>query len=400
MIQLILRSLQYRKGRVLALALSVMLSTGLLFSVFLLREGLLGGLGKDEDRLGADLLVVPAKSEVAPGEILYGGAPQNIYMPAELVPEIQQMAGVSRAAGQFFTQTLTEDCCDVGESLRLVGIDSTSDWVSNAWRKGNSTAQPLKPDEILVGSKVASANLKHLFILGKLFRVAGVLEVSGTGLDSSILMDIKIARQLAKTTPQLQESFAGQENPDTLVSAVLVKLEPAASQAVVQQRIRSLGDVQVFSAAETRKHIQREFTVLLGLLFGISGFAAAVCIFQLFVGFYEQVHKRQGEWGLYLAMGLEPSRLALLVWGEAVSICSVGSLGGLAAGVFFYRYGLAFMENYEAFPFLPPSVSFSLFTGFALFLGFILLGTLAALLPAYKSSRLSPGIVMTRSDFS
>jgi len=135
MVILILKALRYRCWQTSGIISLVTLAVAAIFAVTLLNQGIKNGSEQAKDRLGADLLVIPAGPQVAPGEIFYGGAPQNIYMPQSVAESIGQVPGVKRSTAQFFTQTLTEDCCDVGEALRLVGIDADSDWITASWRQ-------------------------------------------------------------------------------------------------------------------------------------------------------------------------------------------------------------------------------------------------------------------------
>ena len=90
----------------LATVFVIFVSVSLLFATWLLQQGMRNGLEREQERLGADLLVVPDGVTVEPGEILYGGAPQNIYMPKEAAAEIQSVPGVEGVSVQFFGYSL------------------------------------------------------------------------------------------------------------------------------------------------------------------------------------------------------------------------------------------------------------------------------------------------------
>ena len=233
MIRLLWRSVRHHWGMQLATVFVIFVSVSLLFATWLLQQGMRNGLEREQERLGADLLVVPDGVTVEPGEILYGGAPQNIYMPKEAAAEIQSVPGVEGVSVQFFSQTLQADCCDFGDPLRLVGIDPQTDGLAAAWSHDGTTSQ-LQADEIFTGSQVAAKPGQHFFILGRMFRVAGVLEPSGSGLDKSILMDLSVARELASQAPQLRGALQEQGGADQLISAVLVIL-------ILQRMLRLCG---------------------------------------------------------------------------------------------------------------------------------------------------------------
>ena len=54
----------------LATVFVIFVSVSLLFATWLLQQGMRNGLEREQERLGADLLVVPDGVTVEPGEIL------------------------------------------------------------------------------------------------------------------------------------------------------------------------------------------------------------------------------------------------------------------------------------------------------------------------------------------
>lgn len=398
MIQLIIKSLWHRRVQNIALLLSIAVGVSLVFSVLLVEWGVSEGLTKAKQRLGADILAVPGKVAVEPGEILYGGSPQNIYMDKSMEGKIAGIHGVKSVTAQFFTQTLTEECCDIGESIRLVGYDPKTDWLVQPWLK-NINRLNLAEDEIVVGAKVPVFSAQKVFILGKIFRVAAVMEPSGTGLDKSILLDINTARSLAASSENLQEAFFSQGKPQNLVSAVLVEIESDADIPSVRSQIEALGSVHAFSAAETKRHIYGQLKVITGLLLaaGILAVIASVC--QLFSRLYSLTLERQGEWGLYLAIGAAPGKVAAMIMAEAVFISTLGSLIGLVFGYPLYLWAVEFVATKQAFPFIYPGIAV-LFWLSAAILGFwVVISALAAIIPAYRSSHIEPNLVMNRGEF-
>ena len=398
MVILILKALRYRSWQTSGIIFLVSLAVAAIFAVTLLNQGMKNGSEQAKDRLGADLLVIPAGAQVAPGEIFYGGAPQNIYMPQSVAESIGQVPGIKRSTAQFFTQTLAEDCCDVGEVLRLVGIEGDSDWITASWRqeKGGRT---LAADEVLLGSQVAAGQSKQFFLLGKMFRVAGVLAPSGTGIDRSIFLDMDTARKLASETPSLKPLFSGLAAKEDLVSAVLVELKPEASAKEVQAQLQAIPGVQVFSAVEGKKQMEQELTMLMRLFFFMSAMVIFAALSQLLTRAYEQVQSRRGEWGLYIALGLTPLRLAGLIVGESLLVCALGGAMGLILGFAGYQGIWAFIGNYQSFPFLPLAAENEVLWAFVIWGAMLVLGGLSALYPALRCSYLSAVDTFCQSDF-
>ena len=106
MLRLIFHSLGRRRWQSLAALAGVALGVGLLLAVWLLYRGLSGGLERGRQRLGADLLIVPAGTTVDPDQALFAGSPLNVYMDKKYADMARKVPGVRRVEAQFFTQSL------------------------------------------------------------------------------------------------------------------------------------------------------------------------------------------------------------------------------------------------------------------------------------------------------
>jgi putative ABC transport system permease protein len=100
------------------------------------------------------------------------------------------------------------------------------------------------------------------------------------------------------------------------------------------------------------------------------------------------VRERTQEYGVLRAIGFTPKHLAFFVIGEAVATGALGGIVGLALAIPFVNLGIGrfLEENMGAwFPFfrVPPT------TAVAALLLAALLGVAAAVVPAYRASRLN-----------
>jgi putative ABC transport system permease protein len=398
MLQIIMKALRHRLVSNLALLVSIAAGVCLIFSVTLIHFGVSNGLEKARQRLGADILVVPVGVSVDPGEILYGGAPSNIYMPQELEQKVANMKGVQRATAQFFTQSLTEDCCDVGSAIRMIGYDSKTDWLVQPWLKDIAKTE-LADDEVIIGSGVTAGEGNKIMILGKSFHVVATMEPSGTGLDRSILTSIDTARRTAANSPLLKKIWQQNGDATNLISAILVEVAPGADVKEIIARLENFNEVQAFSAAETKRRTYEQFLVITGLL-AVSGIVALVAsIIQLFARLYTLTVERQGEWGLYLALGATPRKIALLIISETAILCTIGVAGGLVLGYLLYLWSVNFISVHQSFPFLYPGWGLTILSAAVILFFWLLVGIIAAWIPAYRGSHIEPTLVMTRGEF-
>ncbi|CUH97077.1 hypothetical protein P22_3203 [Propionispora sp. 2/2-37] len=396
--QILFKSLWFRRVQNSALLLAIAVGVSLIFAVTLIQYGVTEGLEQARARLGADILVVPSGVAVDPGEILYGGAPANTYMSREIEAKIASIPGIRRTTAQFFSQSLTDECCDTGGPFRLTGFDPETDWLIQPWLKNIGKMQ-LADNEIIIGTGVNSFPGGVVNILGRPFQVAATLEASGTALDKSILLNMKTAREIAGESPSLAGLWQANGVPEGLVSAVLVETEPDADIAGITAKIEGLDKVDAFSATETKRRIYEQFQVITGLLLAAGIMAVITSAVQLVSRLYALTLERRNEWGLYLALGAAPGRIAGWVMAEAALLCTLGTVAGLAGGYVLYRWSVNFMAAHQAFPFIYPEPAVTLTIAFILLACWLLLSALAAWFPAYRSGRIEPGLIMTRGEF-
>ena len=110
-----LRNLLRHPGRTAALTVLVAFLALSLFAGSAIVMSLNNGLHSLENRLGADLIVVPAtaRGKIDPEKIYLQGTTGYYYMRAAKLAEIRAMDGVAQASGQVYLASLRADCCSV-----------------------------------------------------------------------------------------------------------------------------------------------------------------------------------------------------------------------------------------------------------------------------------------------
>ena len=112
--------------RSFCLVLIMMLFSLLLFVGSVLSFSLANGAKSMANRLGADIMVVPAGFDPHIDSILLSGKPSTFYLPANAMDEltlIKDDIGIQEISPQSFLATLRASCC--AYPVQLVGIDMT-----------------------------------------------------------------------------------------------------------------------------------------------------------------------------------------------------------------------------------------------------------------------------------
>ena len=101
MLSLIWHSVTRRKILALSTVISIAVTVGILFALYLLDVGVSTGLETEKNRMGADIMVLPSETDVVPEDALFTGAPLNVYMPRETEAKVAEIQGVTRVTSQL-----------------------------------------------------------------------------------------------------------------------------------------------------------------------------------------------------------------------------------------------------------------------------------------------------------
>ena len=276
-------------------------------------------------------------------------AADTAYFPPRFVAALSQLPGVARVASLRTTQVLLDanqsaialiarDLDDPAKTLPLVGNPlpvppgQIGIYVSEAMvdlygaRPGtvfkplskafSAVVQPsTAPDAI---EKIATTNPPDFF-------VAGVWR--------------DYARQFGAVAIAQRdfERLTG----DQRVNDVAVWLQPAASEAAVQDAIRALAEQQAGAAglvelASVRQIRATSLTIFdrsFAVTYWLQGVAIAIGLFGVAASFSAQVLARRKEFGLLAHLGLTRRQILTVVAGEGAAWTVIGAIAGCALGL-------------------------------------------------------------------
>lgn len=341
------RNLRRRPTRATILIVAI----GLLVSVFVFALSFArrvdSSIRTASARLGSDLLVVPTGSRGAAEDVLLDNAIKTFYMDRSVVEKVRAVKGVARVTSQTYLATIPGSCCDVPEAV-VVAFDQESDFVVGPWL-ARRLGRRLKRGEAVVGSESAFNIRMGLTevdrrILGSIFRMVGVLERTGTGLDTAIFVDESSVDDVflkggAKIPPgSISAVFATVDEGDDparvarVIEDTVIEVDAVARRDVGQGLLRALGDVRrVFLAT-----------------FVLASVLAAGLAWAVFSGI---AHERTREIGLMRAMGAKESDVLKLFLLEVLLVGAIGSALGVLAGTgltFALANGFAVLRNASA----------------------------------------------------
>jgi len=414
LLNLALQNLRRKPYRSVVISLCVAVATGSLFVTTLGLRGVQNSLVVGQARLGADLVVVPEGYEISAQEAFITGEPTNFYMDGQIAAEIVTLPGVRQTASQVYVQTLTNARCCIGEFF-LIGFDPETDFTIAPWLSTHSLNQPLGPFEIIVGDRILLRQGDGATFYGTEFRVAGVLEKTGMGIDRTIYVPMEGLRIMIENSAERAEqtlTISPQE-----ISSVLIKVDPGADVLDVAEAIEGrLDDIQVFTASHLNQAVGRQMQGMVGIILSVTAALWLMSLLTIGLVFSLIVNERQRELGLLRAMGARRGVIFRLVMGESALLSGFGGLvGSLFASLMLVGFAqfvqLRLVRGDGAFsalsryiqlqlniPYLMPRLWEVLSIFLILLLLALLSGIVASLHPAFTSSRLEPYAAIRKGE--
>lgn len=378
------RNLMRRKVRTSFTIAGIALSAWVLATLLGFNRGYEGSLNRDIEGMGFQIVVTAKGCPYEAATLMLKGGTGLRYIPASIADTIAGAQEVAQSTPMLMHAEFDENKGENGGTVVFLGVDAktyapmkpyfkfrSGSWFSNA-----------NAPEIVLGYEAAELEQREvgdaMLLPGceEEFKVAGILERTGTQDDGMIFLPITTLRRLYKK--------------DGLLTMVGLRLKTDADTAAYEEKLYALPDVQVVSMAQVRSTIVSLVKSAKVIVFAIAAIAFLISIFGVLNTVLMSVFERTGEIGILKAMGAMPGQVFTLIWLETTLLCLSGGAAGILLSLAFARVA----EN-AARLFLPFAPNGSLIDAgpelLLLSLGAITLaGMLGGLLPAARAARIRP----------
>ncbi len=343
------------------------------------------GVELSESRMSADVMVYPYETELSDASMLYSGIAQSVYMDEDIVEQLSNEY-VERVESQFYLQTLpTAGCCTTSLELRLVGVDWEHDNALQSYLT-DGEKKNMGDEDILIGSNVELEE-ESTIILNTPFRIAGVLEATGTYLDDSVIVPIDRLKELARIN--FPDNYFGNRNPEELVTCVLIKLNDDVNP---QEYLESVSDVEARKVlvSSTADVVKGEITVLFRLLTGAAVIILILCVVAMYSQVQAMIQNRRQEIGYLRSLGARRGDIYLMFLFEIGIIVGSASVLASFTAVAAADQILNWVRQYISFPVSGWSAGFVLIHIFGGIVAVLLISFLSTVLPLRQMLRMSP----------
>ena len=330
---------------------------------------------------------------------MFTANPENIYMPESVLDDAKKLPGIAKMSPQFYAQSLELGCCDPGEVARIIGFDPETDFILSAYLDDSNIA-PLADDEMLEGANFADEGDvgNKVLLLGRKFYVPAVLYPTGSGMDSTLFLNIDVCRELCLENEVLSQSWQ-KRNPFDYISVIMVKLQPDMDPEEFSKIVEQSGiEAKCVLTGGTIAALQGQLEVTMEVLFVLWLVSMVIAALSLFGRFNALAKERRKEIGLLRAIGVGRFQVFGLVIGECGLMALMGGILGSAAALLCMEFAIEYLK--DAFM-LSPSVwnmKLALICGLSGIGMAALLGFVSALAPAVKSAALDPQTAITQGE--
>ena len=373
-----IRNIRKRPYRSFCLMLAALIGAYALFVGSVLKASLNNGMTRMQERMGADLMIVPESSEAKARNILLTGEPEFFYMDISVLKGVLDVEGVECATGQFYFTSLSSDCCST--RVQLIAFDPDTDFVIDPWIDERITDE-VANGSVIIGSEVTPLPDGKVKFYGSEYPVAGKLGETATGLDNSVFMTRETMREILLDAKDKGYQFVNPEDDSALVSTVLIRISENADITGIEKEIYRRADGIKF--IETDKLIN-DLNVKLGSvdrLINVTLTVLLVFSFVTMILFFSVIfHERKKEFAVLRILGMSSSNICVSSLSEGLIIGATGGAAGLLAGILTVFPFNRFIENSLDVPYLMSPVPVVILYGLLGFAVTVIFSSLAAFL--------------------
>lgn len=369
-------NLRRRKARALFLVAGLMIGVASVVTLYTSLRIIEEDIGHKMDEYGANIVIVP-KTEglsLSYGGLSLGGVSfeQKEILQADLekIRTIENADNIRTVSPKVFGIFETP-----GKKALVAGVDFASEFTLKRWWK-ISGSKPADGTEIVAGVNAAGryglAPGSEIEIMERKFRVAGVLESTGSQDDDLFYVSLPVAQDLFGKAGKIAMAEVAAHCGDCPISEIVVQISekiPNAKITAIQQVVKGRMD----TLASLRK-----------LSVGISAVVLFVGSMVVFVTMMASVNERTREIGIFSAIGFRKSHIMKIILLEAFIVSAVAGVAGYLAGIGGARAVTPFFAD-SVSGFAPDPIV----AGGAVLIS-VLVGISASLYPAAAASRMDP----------
>jgi putative ABC transport system permease protein len=386
---LALQNLGRRKARTLLLLAAVAVCSGAIFTGAVLMRSIETSMAVGFTRLGADMLVIPSGTLTNITAALLTAEPTDLTLDTSVLPRLERLKGVRKAAPQLIFRTDASGYGRGGELIDLIAFDPDRDITVQPWLEQHLD-RPLRPGDVIMGGRREEPIGSELLLFGRPLTVYGKLGKTAVGThERGLFITFATLDELRDVMRQVCGTKAPLE-PDKL-SGVLLELAPGATtQQVRFAALANFPGIKVVSGESMLTSIRQGLAALLNGVLGLMVIMFVSTALMVSVLFSAIITERRRELGLLKAIGARRGQIIGVLLIEAALATTLGGLMGCVLGVLLmriYEHSLVYYLDRMGIPFVWLNTATTGLIALACIVLASLIGVAGALYPAWRASR-------------
>ena len=387
-----------RPARSIAL---LILSTVLSLSVFagtIVSMSLRNGLSSLEDRLGADIMVVPyeAVTKNSFEDVVLQGNVGYFYMDSKYLDEISTYEGIGKISAQYYLASVKAGCCSM--RVQIIGYDPATDFAITPWIR-RSTGKEIGYLDIVVGNSLNAFVGEKLSFFGVECNIAAKLDKTGTTYDQAVFATRETLETLTEASLNKQLNDYASINAGNIVSCILIDvadgyvIEDVVNNINIHnKKIRAIRTTNMISGiASSLNGATRITTVLTAVIWVIA-------LGIMMVAFFMMTGERKKEFAVMRVLGASRRKLARIVLMEGIGLTLAGSLIGVVIGIGVILPFSNLIEAQLDLPFLLPGAGVIAAVALISVVLGVSAGALSDALAAYRIGRADTGQILRSGE--
>lgn len=264
------------------------------------------GLVSTQQRLGADIMVVPEGYEGDLEGVLLCSNPCSIYFTHDITKQLMRIKGIEKSSSQIYIASLSASCCSV--QVQIVAFEPDKDFVVKPWISSEIEGTSLGYGEAVIGYLVEAQPGDNIILYGTPLRVKARMAQTGNGFDACVFVTMDTANLIIQNSHESSVQDLKTENISA--SCYMVKAEDKSKIGGICREIESkidgvtaIATQDFFGTIYISIDIINIFMVLILVLLWLVMFAI------LFISLYISLNNRKKEFGLYQMLGYSKSML-------------------------------------------------------------------------------------------
>lgn len=367
-----------------------------LFSGSILSLSLQNGLERMENRLGAELIIVPTENAKDMESILLQGTPNNFYFEKNAFDIIKNIDGIEKITYQFFLKSLNASCCSV--PVQLISYDPETDFSVTPWINEVFNGK-LDENSIIVGSDITISSSKTLKIFGETYNIVATLEKTSTGLDQSIYVSAETMQQMYKNALEKGVELPNNANPEDDISAILIDLKDDANKRAIMKEIKNqVENIAIIEPQNMVLDIANSLENISGIITIFSTLFLLSSFLTLYIVFTISANERKKEFSILRVVGTTRKKIREILLKEAFLISFIGGVLGIIIGAVFTFPFNTYIEITLELPYIQPETFEIVKVILTNLIISAIVGPLASIQAANKISKAETYITMKESD--